>query len=382
MAEASKDSQNGTACPKCGAPDRGNLSWNEGLKYLSDTYLLSPRMWPIGYIMQSPYSPLQLEKEMPNIVHWRDAFEDLLALESGNQMISLKSREKEAEIAECIWYGSISREADIINHRLKHGDKYMSLLGRVKDFASRKKTAANLENMNTAIKQQEESSKQIVAMAQAKRAFWKENQGKSRPASSYKMRGQWMASLISSGALPDWRAVMYDSSDGSYVSLQKIGEDPDQRGGQLMTEAELLEQFEEGIPMKEGYGPQWSTNNGNYPAFDIIRDVVTDGFEVGFVKYPYVAPRPAIISQVTTAKCTKSESGERSTKVTLRKRFTDDTEEQIEIVDDASKVLEESDKVYASMQSWNTAASAAKDEAVYEMTASLLIDHNENDGLD
>lgn len=32
-------------------------------------------MWPLGYILSSPYSPFYLEKQMPDR-EWRDAFED------------------------------------------------------------------------------------------------------------------------------------------------------------------------------------------------------------------------------------------------------------------------------------------------------------------
>ena len=62
------------------------------------TYFASPRMWPLGYILGSTYSPLNLEQQLPNF-NWRDRFEDLLAFESGKQMISAVSRQNEAVTA-------------------------------------------------------------------------------------------------------------------------------------------------------------------------------------------------------------------------------------------------------------------------------------------
>lgn len=39
-------------------------------------------MGPLGYILHSQYSPFRLETEYPSR-NWRDAFEDLLALDLG-----------------------------------------------------------------------------------------------------------------------------------------------------------------------------------------------------------------------------------------------------------------------------------------------------------
>ena len=54
-------------------------------------------MWPVGYIIGSPYSPFHLELQMPKR-HWRDSIEDLLALEYGGEMINLDNRKEETEV--------------------------------------------------------------------------------------------------------------------------------------------------------------------------------------------------------------------------------------------------------------------------------------------
>ena len=46
-----------------------------------------PTVVAMGYLTESPYSPFHLERELPNR-NWRNAFEDLLTLESGGEMIS------------------------------------------------------------------------------------------------------------------------------------------------------------------------------------------------------------------------------------------------------------------------------------------------------
>lgn len=73
-----------------------------------------------------------------------------------------------------------------------------------------------------AIPAKEESLKQTIAAAENIVALLKQQMGRSWLASSYKMRGQWMASLVSSGVLPGWLAQMFDSWKGSQVGLSKI----------------------------------------------------------------------------------------------------------------------------------------------------------------
>ena len=338
-------------------------------------------MWPIGYIIQSAYSPLRLEIEMSAHKSWRDAFEDLLALESGGDMISLESRKKEAEVAKRCWHHSISRSVSLVNDQLKSDAKYMSLLRRIQDFAARKNWIDTLKDTAKAITALEESSNQVIASGKGMIATLEEQMGESWPASRYKMRGQWMASLVSSGALPGWRAEIFDSSEGSQVNLTKLDGDPGESDGQIMTEAELNEQFEDDKPMQLG-SPRWSTYAGGYPEPEVIREEVGNGASLGYVKFPYLPLRPSILSQLTTVECTRSEKGNLSTKVALRNIFTDGTIQQQQIVDDSSKVLEENEKVYASMQARNAAVSAAVQEAQYDMMARPLREHEENDELD
>lgn len=319
-------------------------------------------MWPIGYIIHSLYSPFRLELEMPAHGSWRDAFEDLLALESGGQMISLESRKKEAEVAKRLWQDSVSRRVSIVKERLKSDARTMSLLERIRVLATRRNWADSLEVVLRAIRNQKKFSKQVVADGKSWIANLEEEMGKRRPASSYKMRGQWMASLVSSGALPGWQAQIFDSSEGFQVDLSKRDEDPADADGQIMTEDELKKQFEEGIPLQLGL-PTWSTNAGHYPEPEMLPEEAMDGGSIGHVKFQHFPLRPSIVAQIITAECAKSEKSKVSTKVFLKNIFTDGTIDDKEIVDDASRVLEETDDAYTSMQAKTTSRAIAIQEA-------------------
>lgn len=74
--------------------DMSNTTWEDDIKNFFSTYFAAQRMWPIGYILGSPYSPLRAELEMPS-KNWRDAFKDLLALENGREIIREDIRKAE-----------------------------------------------------------------------------------------------------------------------------------------------------------------------------------------------------------------------------------------------------------------------------------------------
>ena len=384
MASVPSDNGHDTPCDKCGAPaswadaSTSNLSWKQSLKHHLDTFLLSPRMWPIGFIIQSPYSPLQLEMEMPDRNTWRDAFEDLLALESGGQMISLESRKKEVEVAQRLWHSHACHEISFINEQINIGAKYMSLLKRMQDVAVRKKMNELLEGMGQAIPIHEALLNQHIATGKALVARFERLVSKSQPASVYKIRGQWMASLVSSGALPSWHAQIYDSSEGHQVHLSKPDRNLEDDGtdGQIMTEEELDNHFDAGIPMQVG-SPAWSTHAGYYPTPEIIPEFVREGADDEEFRY-----RSSILTQLITAERTKSGRQDLSTKVVLRTLFTDGATEVKEISDDSCKVLEESQKVYTSMFGRSCALLMAREKARYDLAARVLKLREESDELD
>ena len=48
----------GAACNTCKTPDMSDMTWYDGANHFFSTLLATPSMGPIGYILESPYSPL------------------------------------------------------------------------------------------------------------------------------------------------------------------------------------------------------------------------------------------------------------------------------------------------------------------------------------
>ena len=384
MASPSRDNRDDTACDKCGAPaswadtNTSNLSWNQGVQAFLDAYCLSPRMWPIGYIVRSPYSPLRLEVEMPKQTKWRDAFEDLLALESGGQMISLERRKKEAELAKRQWHSRVSQEISIINKEIKYGAKYLSLMKRAHDVAARKQLTEVFDDLSSSIPAREADLNQSIANGRNIKKNFEERVGESLPASAYKMKGQWMVSLVSSGALPDWFGQVLDSSDGYQVSLSKTERnlDDNERDGLSMTEAELNKQFNEGIPIQLG-GPSWSTSDGSYPEPQMASAEVQRA--IGVVQFHH---RSSILSQLIAVERTKSGKQDLPSKVVLTTVFTDGACEVKEVVDDCCKIMEENERVYDSMHARNFAIFRAREYLRFNLLRKFLKETEETIELD
>ncbi len=148
---------------------------------------------------------------MPAHKSWRDAFEALLALESGGQIVSLEIRNIESEVAKRVWYEGISRNVSFVNDKLTSDAKYLSLFKWTHDFTARKNIA---ETLAKAIAAKKGFPKQIIAAGKGMIATPEEYMGQSWPASRYQMRGQGMASLVSSGVLTSCYAKIFDSLEG------------------------------------------------------------------------------------------------------------------------------------------------------------------------
>ncbi|MCJ1480540.1 hypothetical protein MMC06_000695 [Schaereria dolodes] len=80
-------------------------------------------LWPMSYVLFDPYSPLQLEQQgrfRDHGIKWRDAFEDLLALQNGKDKPSQSECRKHfgsADWVESMFERGIFNEWGNINHR-------------------------------------------------------------------------------------------------------------------------------------------------------------------------------------------------------------------------------------------------------------------------
>ena len=325
------------------------MSWKDGSTVHQATYFASPRMWPLGYILGSEYSPLLLEQLIPDL-NWRDRFEDLLALESGKRMISAVSRQNEAVTAFRLRSESVHDEISHVNQRLQSYQDWNSLLQEFREVSVRRKDSDTVSQIDdVAMPAQKKSVEMVIASGKALIGSLKDLQNK--PASNYKRRVPWITSLISSGAMLGWESTVCDSADGWMADVYKADGSGD---GQMFSEVDLFSIFRDGRPL-DFKSPSWSTLEGSYGNFSYpeIEELCPDGDADPDAAQAYDAienVRPSILSQLTKVQQKKSWNGSIETRVVLKNRFTNGEEAEKTIVNDASKVLEEVEKFHASVK--------------------------------
>ena len=345
------------------------------------TYFASPRMWPLGYILGSEYSPLLLEQQIPNL-NWRDRFEDLLALESGRKMISSVSRQKEAATASRIRNESAHNDISHVNQELQRNQDYVVLLQKLREISLRRKDSAIVSMIDEeALPFQKESSEMAIENGKALIGSLKALENK--PASSYKKRVPWIVSLISSGAMLGWESVVYDSADGWFADVYKAD---GSRDGQMFSELDLTMIFKRGQKL-DFRNPSWSTYDGSYDYTFPQIEQLSDGEADPDAEHTYDTIdnlRPSIMSQLTTVQRKKSWNGNIETRVVLKNRFTDDTVEEKTIVSDSSKVLEEVEKANTSVKDRHHAIGLAIWQLSYRKQEEALAAAKEmdEDGVD
>lgn len=236
----------GPGCDTCKKPDMSNMTWEDGAKNFFSTYFATPRMWPIGYILGSPYSPLRAEVEMPS-KNWRNAFEDLLALKSGRGMIPEKDRKAEDEHTARKRFELASFSISECNHLLDYNKKLEASYLESRQWAVEHKEQHVVQTItNDLLPWIKSKNQRLIANAQRTKADY--DTSKDWTASCSKLRGQWVASLITSGALPDWRSGMYNSTDGPVMAFSKRNSPPNLDASFSISELELQQVFEEGLP--------------------------------------------------------------------------------------------------------------------------------------
>ena len=299
-------------------------------------------------------------------------------------MTSQQSRKKEAEVVAHLHYEDTYKQVFRINELLGREARWASLLQRIRAFGTRSKMNEIVSVVDDrVIPQTKADSQQFVEFGQRIIATLKEDERKGWPASRYKLRTQWIASLVSSGALPGWTTQLCDSADGSQTVFRKdkASEDPENGGGLRFTETELQGQFEKGIPMRLG-SPEWSTSYGGYPRVSLIPNIDRDGVVEGYTELKVPPVRHSILTQFAKAERTKLANGSLSTKVVISNRFTDGGKQEKEIVDDSSRVFQEVNNAYASMIERTHAVALATQDMQYEKQEKQLREQEglENDG--
>ena len=312
--------------------------------------LTESRMWPVDYILKSPYSPLHIERQLPKR-QWRDAFEDLLALESNGEMISLESRKQEREVANKITYGKASDLIYIGNRHLRNLAR-----GRKRALENREKAmlVGDMSEVSEADRYLSKISSVVDEIVKSSNAMTKGVETLKRfPASSFKMRGLWIASLVSSGVLPGWssrieRGPRYIEQRIWVGQMAHPPMKPEESIGIAFTEKELRQRFG-GTKSAKIKTP--SEGADSRPA-SLRSDEVTinDNRDAGRSLSRFTPSPQSPTAQTVTSERVLLPDGSTVNKVMLTNFFSNGSEEKIEIVQDAAKVLDEVERARNLMQ--------------------------------
>ncbi|KAL8725829.1 MAG: hypothetical protein Q9166_007116 [cf. Caloplaca sp. 2 TL-2023] len=222
------------------------MTWDDGEKYFFSTLFATPRMGPVGYILDSPYSPLRVERDIPSR-NWRDAFEDLLAIDLNGKMIDTKDRKAEDASASKHRYDVATSTIQMVNHlvqkSLEGEKKWLDLRKR----ASKNRDTASVAQIDEQVLPNIRSNREEV-IAEGSKAKANFEQFETATASSLKTRGQWIASLITSGALPGWQWATRNSVAGPIMNFRRRDASPELDAGIQLSELELAQVFENGQP--------------------------------------------------------------------------------------------------------------------------------------
>lgn len=326
----------GPSCHHCNSPDTSNMTWQDGVKNFFSTYLSSPRMGPLGYILGSQYSPFQLETELPSR-NWRDAFEDLLALDLRGQMIPEAYRKAEDTFAAKQRYHLASDIIALSNTLIRENkeiDSRITRLSRVATKSGDKELAAHLAD-STMRSQLKDITTHSITQAQEAKSLYESDQ--SKPASSLKSHCHWIASLITSGALPGWSWCERTSVDGPVVEFARVNAPPELEAGISTSDMELSLQFVHGRP--------WSFGSPQPLRQDLLQALV-DGtlqapeFKTGS-RDSFNASQFSIMVQAGRAEPFKRSDGSTGTKVILDNNLANGTWTSKEFVQEPEKVFEE-----------------------------------------
>ncbi|KAL8881340.1 MAG: hypothetical protein Q9192_007817 [Flavoplaca navasiana] len=224
--------------------DLSNMTWEDGVENFFSTYFAARRMWPVGYILGSRYSPLRAELEMPS-KNWRDAFEDLLALENGRDMIREDIRKAEDDHSARKRFDFASFAIAKCNHDLSEAQKLEAEYRATREEAVKHKDHRIAQSITDDVLPYVKSvGEGRIAYAVETRAHYERY--KDWTASRMRMRGRWIASLVDSGALPGWKWGMHNSIHGPVMAFNKRDSSPETEASIRFSELEMQRVFEEG----------------------------------------------------------------------------------------------------------------------------------------
>lgn len=198
-------------------------------------------MWPIGYILDSHYSPLRLERHFPDR-NWRDAFGDLLAVEAGRDIISNEDRLAENEYASRNRYELASRDIAKANFAAQEEPELMKQVMVARQLAVNRQASHHIKMFDEYLIPHMKSFYE-ASVSKALETKAKFERIRTATASSLKPRGQWIASLINSGAVPTWEWATYHSITGPIMYYGKRNPPVECEATFVISEHELEQTF-------------------------------------------------------------------------------------------------------------------------------------------
>lgn len=333
----------GTACHTCGRPDTSNMTWVDGFKHLFSTFCVTPRMWPVGYIIGSPYSPLRVERDIPSR-NWRDAFEDLLAHDATGALIPGQVRKAQDEYAAKTRFEAAKRAIAVSNHNLKSTLELLKLTQEARQRSLRAGDYQTVQNFDNILIPNFKARGEWFASEVQKTKMDFEKIHKAT-GSSAMPRGQWIASIINSRALPAWEWVTYGTVDGPAMVFSRT--DPTNLADIGISESNLTQIFEQGQPYNFSPSPlpprMYEPITNGAISNDDSRTVDPDPWE-DFLPSP-----SSIMVQGAKTEAVKLPDGTSGTKVSFEYYHADGTTSKKEFVEEPLKVLEEVENARKSM---------------------------------
>ncbi|KAI4115979.1 MAG: hypothetical protein LQ338_007782, partial [Usnochroma carphineum] len=276
----------------------------------------------------------------------RDAFEDLLALEARGAMIRKESRMAEDRFAARNRFEYISGKISIFNSLLGDVQELEGMWQEAYQKALRDKDDQRIEVIGKKLIPSIRSDQQDrVASIQQDRAEYERNRHST--ASSLKPYGQWIASLMDSGALPSWKWSVIISVDGPVMSFGKRDAPPELDAGITCSEFELEEQFQQGQPHDFGT-PTLLTRMHVKPLID-KRDSITEKDAANDPFRKFRPSKSSILAQTTDTETIELPDGSVGSKVLLENYLADGTSVVKEFVQEPEKLLEEIENARKSM---------------------------------
>lgn len=305
-------------------------------------------------------------------------------------MINPQSRDRETSVAKRYWSQRIRRDVASVNKNLKTFDRFSSLLQKVRaSYSGQNVTGQARERDETEAQILQEQTNKMLVKGEKRIAELKNGENKDWPASKYKNRGEWLSSLVYSGAIIGWVSNLFNSSGGDHIYVQNVqGPEKGVDDGIHFTEAQLQRLFEEGVPMRIE-PPQWTTAGLQYPIFSLAAPNDSELNTINEDSTDNTAPPPnvsnlsisppptSILAQVISSERKSLRNGKISVNVHIKNHRANGQIEEKEIRDNASKIVEEVGKAHESMDQASTALSSALQDELFRVREEAFRDQNE-----